>query len=56
MLHVEHALITGLPRRYNFKSDQRAVGAVVLLSADESTYIGEDPLIFWVRLGFQVWM
>ena len=45
---MEHALITGLPRRYNFKSDPRAVGAVVVLSADESTYTGEDILIFGV--------
>jgi len=26
--------------RYNFKSDPRNVGAVVILSADESTYTG----------------
>ena len=26
--------------RYNFKSDPRAVGAVVILSANESSYIG----------------
>ena len=28
---------------YNFRSDPRAVGAVVLLSADESTYTGMFP-------------
>jgi hypothetical protein len=55
MLQVKHALITGLPRRYNFKSDPRALGAVVVLSADESTYTGEDVLILWVRLRFETW-
>jgi hypothetical protein len=44
--HFEYALITGLPRRYNLQSDPRAVGAVVVLSADESTYTGEF-LVFW---------
>lgn len=29
------------PGRYNFKSDPRDVGAVVILSADENSYEGE---------------
>ena len=33
-----------LLRRYNFKSDPRDVGAVVILSADESSYNGETGL------------
>ena len=32
--------------RYNFKSDPRNVGAVVILSADESTYAGEGIFVF----------
>jgi hypothetical protein len=32
--------------RYNFKSDPRAVGAVVLLSADESTYNGSLSIVY----------
>jgi len=38
--HDAWALIGILSRRYNFKSDPRDVGAVVVLSADESTYTG----------------
>jgi hypothetical protein len=33
-------LVAVLLDRYNFKSDPRDLGAVVLLSADESTYTG----------------
>lgn len=32
--------------RYNFKSDPRNLGAVVILSADESTYTGQILLLF----------
>jgi hypothetical protein len=35
--------------RYNFKSDPRAVGAVVLLSANESSYTGESFDLFFYR-------
>ena len=35
--------------RYNFKSDPRNVGAVVILSADESTYAGEGVFVFSMR-------
>ena len=41
--HDAQALITLLLRRYNFKSDPRTLGAVVILSADESTYAGQIP-------------
>jgi hypothetical protein len=33
---------TGLPLRYHFKSDPRSVGAVVLLTADTSTFNGRS--------------
>jgi hypothetical protein len=32
--------------RYNFKSDPRAIGAVVLLAANESSYVGELAIPF----------
>lgn len=48
------ALITISLRRYNFKSDPRSVGAVVILSADESTYIGESFSISCVKLGLKL--
>lgn len=31
--------------RYNFKSDPRSVGAVVILSADESSYTGSSQFM-----------
>lgn len=41
-LHVLSRLMTHF-HRYNFKSDPRSIGAVVLLSANESSYTGKSP-------------
>lgn len=41
--------------RYNFKSDPRDVGAIVVLSADESSYVGASymlPISIFTCSGF----
>jgi hypothetical protein len=37
-------------RRYNFKSDPRSIGAKVLLSANESSYVGMFSAILDAQL------
>jgi len=47
-------LVIALPSRYNFRSDPRDVGAVVILSADESTYTGQTVPLFCMKIKLKV--